>query len=31
MALTMGAKKIAWKLKNEGIKNVSGSFLNLIL
>ena len=26
MALTMGAKKIAWKLKKEGIKNVSGSF-----
>ena len=31
MALTMGAKKIAWKLNNEEIKNVSGSFLNLIL
>ena len=26
MALTMGAKKIAWKLRKEGIKNVSSSF-----
>ena len=26
MALTMGVKKIAWKLRKEGIKNVSSSF-----